>query len=557
MLSVVKKDSLIKGTIILAAAALVARFLGLFQRIPLDYMMDKEGGIYFGAANNIYLLLLIIATGGIPSAISRMISERYAIGRPGEAQRIYRAALWFGAAAGVVIATLMFVLAPQIAYIMDVPDASTSIRAIAPALLLFPVIAMMRGYFQGRQMMMAGGISQIVEQVARVLVAVGLALLVLTWGWGDRWIAAAATFGSVFGSIGAFAVMLLYARRLRRMDAKDAKTGLAAGKQASARIQAPQEKLPYRSIYKEMFSISIPIVIAAMTVQFMYNFDTSLFLRLTSGFYTSYDAAKQAYDWLGMRAQALAGIPPILAIALSTSIIPVITSAYAARNVKEVQRQTALVMRIVVFTGVPAALALTVAAVSVTGLIFDGAGGSGVVAALTVGTIFQITMMTSSSVLFGLGKTRVPMKSTIIGLVIKVLLSLALAPFMGVYGLILASTLCFITIASLNLRVIKKEVAFSVLGTRWIGYLLTIAISAGAGWATDMACRSLMDALPGKAMYFLSAAATGIVSLGLYVLLLVLLRVVTAEDARQFPGPLRKLLSPIIRIAARSNANSQ
>lgn len=550
-----KKDSLIKGTIILAAAALVARFLGLFQRIPLDYMMEKEGGIYFGAANNIYLLLLIIATGGIPSAISRMISERYAIGKPDEAQRIYKAALWFGAVAGLVISTLMFALAPQIAYMMDMPGASTSIRAIAPALLLFPLIAMMRGYFQGRQMMMAGGISQIVEQVARVLVAVGLALLVLTWGWGDRWIAAAATFGSVFGSIGAFVVMLLYARKLRRMDAKALKE---AGRPAALKPHAAQgkSKLRYRSIYKELFSISIPIVIAAMTVQFMYNFDTSLFLRLTGKFYANMELAQQAYDWLGMRAQSLAGIPPILAIALSTSIIPVITSAYAARNMNEVQRQTSLVMRIVVFTGVPAALALTVASVSVTGLIFDGAGGSGVVAALTAGTIFQITMMTSSSVLFGLGKTRVPMKSTIIGLIVKVLLSLALAPFMGVYGLILASTLCFITISSLNLRVIKKEVAFAVLGRRWAGYLLTIAISAGAGWATDLLCRSLLDGLPGKLMYFLSAAATGIVSLALYVLLLVLLRVVTPDDVRQFPGPLRKLLNPVIRIAARSRANS-
>nr|WP_246627962.1 polysaccharide biosynthesis protein [Paenibacillus oenotherae] len=546
---------MIKGTIILAVAALVARFLGLFQRIPFDYMMGKEGGIYFGAANNIYLLLLIIATGGIPSAISRMVSERYAIGKPEEAQRVYRAALWFGVIAGLLIATLMFVLAPQIAYIMKQPEAVTSIRAIAPALLLFPVIAMMRGYFQGRQMMMAGGVSQIVEQVARVLVAVGLALLVLTWGWGDRWIAAAATFGSVFGSIGAFLVMLMYARKLRRMDAKEA---ASERDRSPSRSQAGESKRSYRSIYKEMFSISIPIVVAAMTVQFMYNFDTSLFHRLTDSFYGNMEAATEAYDWLAMRAQALAGIPPILAIALSTSIIPVITSAYAARNMKEVERQTTLVMRIVVFTGVPAALALTVAAVSVTGLIFDGAGGSGVAAALTAGTIFQITMMTSSSVLFGLGKTKVPMKSTIIGLVVKVAGSVALAPFMGVYGLILASTLCFITIASLNMRVIKKEVAFTVLGTRWLGYTLTIAISAGAGWAIDLACRSLLDdILPAKVMYFLSAAATGIVSLSLYVLLLVVLRVVTAEDVRQFPGPLRKLLSPIMRVAARSGANSR
>ena len=110
-----KKDSLIKGTIILAAAALVARFLGIFQRIPLDNLMATQSGVYFNDANNIYLMLLIVATGGIPSAISKMISQRYALGRPDEAQRIYRAALWFGTVTGILVSILLFVFAPYIA----------------------------------------------------------------------------------------------------------------------------------------------------------------------------------------------------------------------------------------------------------------------------------------------------------------------------------------------------------------------------------------------------------------------------------------------------------
>jgi stage V sporulation protein B len=444
----------------------------------------------------------------------------------------------------------MYGLAPvYAAKITEHPGADASVRAIAPALLLFPVIAMMRGYFQGRQLMVAGGLSQIIEQVMRVVTSVGLALLVISWGWGDRWIAAAATFGSVFGSIGAFAVMLYYARRLKKQDSLDT----AAISQTALN---GERKLSYTSIYKEMFNMSVPIVVAAMTVQFMYTFDSSLFNKLTSAYY-DHETAKQVLNWLGMKAQAIAGIPPILAIALSTSIIPVLSSAYSVRNMNEVQRQTSLVMRIVVFTGVPAALILTVAAVSVTGALFSDAGGSGLVAALTAGTIFQITMMTSNSILFGLGKARIPMRHTIIGLLVKVVASLALAPVIGVYGLILSSTLCFTIIASLNLRVIRSEVPLSVLGKRWYGYMATIAVSAAAGWVTDMACRGLLKGLPHKLMYFISASATGIVSLGLYILLLVLLRVVTAEDARQLPGPLRKVLGPLLRVTARAKADSR
>ncbi|MFC5652447.1 polysaccharide biosynthesis C-terminal domain-containing protein [Paenibacillus solisilvae] len=548
----VKKDSLIKGTIILAAAALVARFLGIFQRIPLDHLMSTQSGVYFNDANNIYLMLLIVATGGIPSAISKMISQRYALGRPDEAQRIYRAALWFGTVTGILVSLLLFVFAPFVAtHISLEPGLDASIRAIAPALLLFPVIAMMRGYFQGRQMMMAGGISQIVEQILRVITAVGLVMVVVSWDLGDRKIAAVATFGSVLGSIGAFGVMLYYAKKLKRQDLSDPALRITADSAAGP-------KPSYRSIYKELFAISIPIVIAAMTVQFVYNFDTMLFNRLTGSYYATADIAKQFHNWLAFRAQGIAGIPPILAIALSTSIIPVLSSAYSVRNLKEVQRQTSLVMRIVVFTGVPIALLLTVAAVSVTGFLFGDpkAGGSGIVAALTAGTIFQITMMTSNSILFGLGKTRIPMRHTIIGLVVKVIASLLLAPFLGVYGLIIASTLCFLTIASLNLRVIRKEVSLSVLGTRWFGYGVTIVISAAAGWLIDGLVRGWLGDLPARAVFFLSAAAAGMVSLGLYVALLVLLKVVTPDDVRQFPGPLRKLLNPVMRLTARSKSDS-
>ncbi|MBW7455620.1 polysaccharide biosynthesis C-terminal domain-containing protein, partial [Paenibacillus sepulcri] len=312
--------------------------------------------------------------------------------------------------------------------------------------------------------------------------------------------------------------------------------------------------LSYRSIYKELFSISVPIVIAAMTVQFIYNFDILLFSRLTDAFYASDDVGKLASKWLGFRAQGIAGIPPILAIALSSSIIPVISSAYSIRNMNEVQRQTSLVMRIVVFTGVPAALMLTIASISVTGFLFDGTGGSGLVAALTAGTIFQITMMTSNSVLFGLGKPRLPMRHTLIGLALKVVASLLLAPLMGAYGLILSSTLCFVVIAYLNLRAIRKDVPLKVLGSSWTGYSITIVLSAAAGWLVDFGGRHLLDALPAKLMYLISAGAAGVVSLGLYVVLLVLLRVVTAEDVRQFPGPLRKLLNPLMRIMARSKS---
>ena len=537
----VKKDSLIKGTLILAAAALIARMLGIFQRVPLAYMVGTDGGVYFGIANTVYLYLLIIATAGIPSAVSKMVSERYALGKPAEADRIFRAALLFGAVTGVILAALLFVLAPLYStYIARTPGAELSIRAIAPALLLFPLIAMMRGYFQGRQMMAAGGISQIVEQILRVVLGIGIALIVLSLGWGDSWVSAAATFGSVFGSIGAFVVMLWYARKLRAMDAKEAAV--------TAQNNHEVAKLPFLSIYKEILTMSLPVVITAMTVQFLYLIDSSFFIRFTSSFYDSADAAKQSMNALIYNAQSIAGIPPILAIALSQSIIPILSAAYSVRNMSEVQRQASLVMRIVVFTGVPVALVLTVAATSVNGLLFTSVAGSGLVAALTAGTIVQITTMTSNSILFGLGKPRAAMIHTLIGFAVKIVGSMLLAPLLGGYGLVLASTLCFVFISTMNLRSINKIIKLRVLQKKWAPYLFTIVITSAAGFGVEVLIRNLLEGvIHAKFVYLLSSMVTGVVAGGLYIVLLVLTKAITANEAASFPGPLRKLLLPLVR----------
>lgn len=550
-----KKDSLIKGTLILAAAAFTARFLGLFQKIPLDYMLGSAGQSAFNSANQVYLLLLTIATGGIPISISKMISERYALGRPDEAKRIYKAALMFGAIAGFILAIAMITLAPTYERITKVPYTALSLQAIAPALLLFPIIAMMRGYFQGRQIMAAGGISQIIEQILRVIGGIGLALIVLGWGWGDDKGAAAIAFGSVFGSIGALSVMLTFARKLKRQD--KAEQGSSPEKGTSLRATTGTA-LPYRSIYKEIFSMSIPAVVTAMTVQFLYFFDTSLFMRLTESVYGEEKALLVLANY-STKAMGLAGIPPILAIALGASMIPIISSAFSLKRLDEVARQSSLVMRIVCFTGVPVAMLLTVASYSITGFLFVSPSGSGTVALLVAGSIFQITMMTTNSILFGTGKPNLPMFHTFIGFGLKVICSIALTPWLGVYGLILGSTVCFVVITLLNVRRINKEIKLNVLGTKWVPYLVTIAVSALAGWGTEYGMLALTkswtltDTWGAKMSYLASGAVTGIVVCGLYVILLAALRVISPEDIKSFPRPLRKgmtlLLKPFYRRA--------
>lgn len=531
-----KKESFIRGTLILAAAALVARVLGLVQRVPLEHMFGDVGNVAFTASNTVYLMLLTVATAGIPSTLSKMVSERYALNRPHEAARIYQAALLFAVGAGIIMTILLYVGAPYYATnVIKQPEAALAIRALAPALLLFPAIAMMRGYFQGRGNMTAGGISQIVEQFARVGVAILLGYMLVQAGYNEEFSAAGASFGGVIGSIGAFAVMLYFTFKLRREDRQNG-TGEALG--------AP---IPLLRIYKDIFTLSIPIVLSSLAVPAVYFIDTSILKTLLVD-KIGEASATGALAVLGAKAQSVAGIPPILAIALSQSLLPVVSAAFARKDMDHLRGQMTLALRISILSGLPIVIALTTAAYSINGLLFKDLSGSGIIAALTLGTIFQITMMTSNSMLIGMGKPNISTIHVMVGLVVKLAASWILSIWFDVYGIIAATALCFLVITLLNIRVLKGIVPFSILGRKWPGLLVTVVISAAAGYGMNVLTLLPFGAAPSRLVFFLACGVSGGTVALAFVVLMILLRVITREELAGYPRIIQKLLRPLMRL---------
>ncbi|MDQ0878299.1 stage V sporulation protein B [Paenibacillus sp. V4I3] len=552
------KDSLVKGTLILTVAALIARFLGVFQRIPLVHLLHEEGMGSYSIAFNLYSILLVVATAGIPSALSKMVSEKYAIGRPAEAQRIYRAAIWFAIVAGVVMTALLYVFAPIYAEHISHggPDATLATRAIAPAMLFFPLIAIMRGYFQGRQNMMPNGISQVVEQIFRLVTSIGLAFILLniSLGWG----VAGASFGGVMGGIAALAVMLYYALKLKR---RDAQSNIAVEQIAAGSTQSPQSHTPvrYSEIYRSLLKLSIPIVIFSVTVTLVYAIDTSIIIPLLEGTIGRSEALGLV-GIIGGRAQSLAGIPIILAIALSQSVVPIISAAYSRKDMKQVGHQTTRVLQLSILSGLPAVLVIAIAARPLDFFMFgheDTAFGMShgphMISLLTLGAMFQIVMQTSGAVLMGMGRMKPLMLHVAVGIAVKLAGSFLLAQWFGIYGIIGSTGLCFIVMSWLNLRSLRKEVDFTILGRRFIGLLFSIVVivilGLGAEWLTHTYVHPTR-------WYRLNEGINAVLVCGfsaaLYPLMLMVTRVVTKDDVKNFPSPVQKLIGKVSRLIKHS-----
>jgi stage V sporulation protein B len=530
------KDSLIRGTIILALAAFVARFLGVVQKVPLKHLLDDVGMGTFVIANNLYLALLTVATLGIPSVLAKLISEKTELGQESEAGRIFQAAVFFAIGSGVVITLLLYAGAPYYAEYVDDPESVLAIRAIAPTLLLFPLVAMMRGYFQGMRMMMPGGLSQIVEQIMRVISAIVLAYALLQLGYGRDWAAAGAAFGSVMGGIGAFLVMLYYWVKWKRKQ--------SPVPDHAAATPPSGEKMRLRSIYALIFRMSIPISLIAITIPLINFIDSSTIIPLLKNL-PGFDAlkAKEVLGILAGRGQSLAGIPPILAIALSQSVLPVVSSAFARGDHLEVSRQASLALRLAVVSGLPVIIVLLSSARSINGLLFADTKGTAMISFLIVITIFQIVMMTSASILMGLGHIKQQIVYVAIGIAVKLVGSFVLAPFFGIYGIITATALCFIVINHLNLRALKKIVDFELLGRRWLGVIATTIVLTAFGLALDWGAQQWLQPFASMTGNFALQALIVCSLVGvLYPVLLFATRAVTAEDVQSFPPRVQKLI---------------
>jgi len=126
----------IKGAALLGAAGLVVKVIGAFYRIPLTHIIGDTGIGYYQAAYPIYSALLTISSAGLPTAISKLVSEALSRERHGEARRILQVSLWLLAIVGILSTAMLLLFAGPIARAMGQPRAELTIMAIAPAIAI-------------------------------------------------------------------------------------------------------------------------------------------------------------------------------------------------------------------------------------------------------------------------------------------------------------------------------------------------------------------------------------------------------------------------------------
>ena len=459
-----KSNYLVQGTI-LAVASIIARVIGMIYRIPLTNILGDEGNGYYTTANQIYTILLMISTFSLPLAVSKLISERLHQGQYKNAQKVFRCAMRFSVIAGGVISLLTFFLAGVICgSIMKVDHASYALRVLSPAIFIFAIAGVFRGYFQGHESMVPTAVSQIIEQIVNAFVSVIAAALLFRYGVsvaGDD--PSMASMGPAMGAAGgtsgtvvSVAVALVFLVIVYSVFQKSNRRYL--------RHDQTKRTESDRAIYTAILATILPVVLSTLIYNITPTLDQSIFNTILAGQGYTKEQYTIIYGIYSGKFYVLMNVPLVLASSLAPSVVPSLSAAMINGDYRDAKIKVRTTMRYTMIITIPCAVGLAALASPIMQLLFRDshrlpasimqAGGLMIV-------LFAISTL-STAVLQGMSRMREPVKHSAIALVIHVIaLILFLKKFnLNIYGVVYANTLFAFIVCVLNSMAIKRHLHY-------------------------------------------------------------------------------------------------
>ena len=442
------KKVFFSGVLLLTLSTVLVKVVGLVYKIPMLSYLGSEGMGYFHSAYEIYAVFCIIATAGLPVALSVLISSALAEGKEGEAERIWRVSLSLFVIVGFVGSLLMWGLARPICRLIKSEDALGCILSIAPTLFLVCVSSAIRGYFQGYQKMLPTALSQLLEAVGKLVFGLLFAHFALKNGADVPMLAAAAGWGVTAGTV--LSTLYLAIERIR----------FAKKKGSKAKTEALQRD--YR-VEKKLLKIALPITLGSFLISLTKVVDMSMILRRLQAIGYSTSEANEAYGSYTTLAISVFALLPTLLNSIALPLIPILSSAISCKDRATEHKMIELSYRINALIAIPASVGITLFAHPILSLLF-GSQTQAVETAAPLLSILGISVFLScmitatNSVLHAYREVKKPIYSTLTGVLVKGVTAYFLIgiPAIGLWGAPISSFLCNAVIVMMNMHFVSR-----------------------------------------------------------------------------------------------------
>ena len=439
-----KKQSLIKGSLILGVAGIITRFLGLFFRWPLIMLIGDEGIGYYQMSYPLYMFFVAMAS-GIPITVSKLISENNAVNNIKGNYEVIKETVILMLILGLGTSSILFFFSRSIIVFLNWDDkAYYSLVGISFAPLIVSLVMALRGFFQGFQSMTYPAISQVLEQIGRVVFGVGLAVLLLPKG--IEYSAGGAAFGAAGG--GLISLIYLYIKYIKVKRHHGIK-----------KIQYNTEMLA------KILKISIPISLGATASSIMNLMDSILVPNNLIKAGLSSKSATILYAQLTGKASVIVNIPFTLSIAICTSLLPLIAEIFILGKKEELRRKVNVAIKISQVIAIPCTLGLFFLASPIMNFIFPGrADGANILRYLSISIPFIVITQVTTSILQGVGNYIAPVVNLLIGCIIKMILTIVLVSQsnINIYGAVIATISSYIVVAVLNIIKMKNRIKVKI-----------------------------------------------------------------------------------------------
>ncbi|WP_026693608.1 putative polysaccharide biosynthesis protein [Peribacillus kribbensis] len=442
-------SKLVRGTFVLTVGMVLSKVLGLLYVIPFDAIVGVKGFELYQYAYVPYTIFISIATAGVPLAVSKFIAKYNSLGEYQVGRKLFKSGLKVMMTTGLLAFIILYLLAPIFAEASDtqnftVAEVTEVIRAVSFALILIPFMSLIRGFFQGHDSMGPTAVSQVIEQLIRVIVLLGGTYFVLRVMDGNLVTAiSVATFAAFIGAVGSLAVLIWYwVKRKSYLDK------LLEEDKGTMQISL-------KEIYKEIIIYAIPFVFVGIAMPLFQWIDTLTFNRAMIDAGVSGKEAGNALGILNVNAQKLVIIPMTLATGFSLSLVPNVTRAFVENKYHAFTNHLNQAIQILLFLTLPAVVGMSLLAKPVFSVFYGyDKLGVEVLQAYAPAAILFALFSISAAVLQGINQQRFTILSLMVGILLKLSLNIPLIHMFQTKGSIYSTSIGYLAASLINLYVI-------------------------------------------------------------------------------------------------------
>lgn len=452
-----KKTTFAKNVLMLMFSQVLIKLLGLIYRLAITNVkgFGDVGNGYYSAGYQVYAVLLIISSQGIPGAVSKLVSNKVAKGKYNEAHRVFKVSMVVFGIIGFIASLLLLLSANFVSSkILNVPDVSYVLKVLSPAIFFVCVSAVIRGYFAGLGTMKASSISQALEQFFNCVLTITFVYALI--GKEPYIMAAGGNLSTTLAILISFSYLIVFYKKNIKEWREESDDVVITTKEEN------------KKMVKMIIATAIPLTVGSVISVVTSFIDTVTVSNCIQIAYSGILKSKILLEKEAMRltgilskVDTLVNLPLAVNLSFYSALIPEITAAISKKDFKSASKKISFSISSSLIILIPCAIGFIVLADPILKMLYPNASdGAHILQIAAVTMVFVGINHTIQGSLFGLGKMYTPALALLIGCVIKIGLNLVLItnPNINIYGAVISSFICQFVVFMIVYITMKRNI---------------------------------------------------------------------------------------------------